>query len=81
MRLHGETLGPYPVTLGKLAETQLWVPASRREAAEAVMLEAEVADTLGGVEAPEDPDPGLSWQVAVAIGVIAVLVAIAVRLL
>ncbi len=81
VRVHGEALGPYPVTLGKLAETQLWVPASRLEAAQGIMLEAEVADTLGEVEAPQEAAPAVSWQVAVALGVIAVLVAIAVRLL
>ena len=81
-RLHGEALGPYPVTLGKLAETQIWVPASRLEPAQEVMLEAEVADTLGGVEEPAEArrPAALTWQI-VAAGVVAILVAIAVRVL
>ncbi len=40
-RLHGEPLGPFPVSVGRLAETQLWVLADQRDAA------AEVLEDLG----------------------------------
>ena len=29
VRLHGESFGPYPVGVGGLAETELWVDADR----------------------------------------------------
>lgn len=40
-RLHGEPMGPFPVSIGRLAETQLWVLANQRDAA------AEVLEDLG----------------------------------
>lgn len=38
-RLHGEALGPFPVTIGRLAETQLWVIAAQRERATDLLVE------------------------------------------
>ena len=29
VRLHGENFGPYPIPLGELADTEIWVPADR----------------------------------------------------
>lgn len=29
VRLHGENFGPYPIQVGELADTQIWVPADR----------------------------------------------------
>ena len=29
VRLHGENFGPYPISLGELADTEIWVPADR----------------------------------------------------
>lgn len=46
-RLHGDALGPYPVTVGRLAVTQVWVRHSDLEEARLVMLESEIEDTLG----------------------------------
>lgn len=36
-RLHGEPLGPFPVTIGRLAETQLWVLTEQRDPATLVL--------------------------------------------
>lgn len=36
-RLHGEALGPFPMTIGRFAETQLWVMADQRDAAKVVL--------------------------------------------
>ena len=36
-RLHGEAFGPFPVTVGRLAETQLWVLAEHRATAAIVL--------------------------------------------
>ncbi len=38
-RLHGEALGPFPVTIGRLAEIQLWVVAEQHELAADVLAE------------------------------------------
>jgi hypothetical protein len=73
VRLHSESLGPYPMTVGRWAETELWVPESRLAEAEALMLEAEIDDVLGAVdEGPAPPFPGL---LRLAAGFLAVLIA------
>ncbi|MEE9297617.1 MAG: DUF2007 domain-containing protein [Acidimicrobiia bacterium] len=46
-RLHGESLGPYPVTVGRMAVTQIWVPESAVERGKEVMLRAEIEHALG----------------------------------
>lgn len=38
-RIHGEPLGPFPVTIGRLAETQLWVLTDQQESASVVLEE------------------------------------------
>jgi hypothetical protein len=52
VRVHSPALGPYPVTVGRLAETELWVLADRLEDAASVLLDAEVNDAI----APADPE-------------------------
>lgn len=47
VRVHGESLGPYPVTVGRMAVTQLWVRSGDVEEASLVMLESEIEHTLG----------------------------------
>lgn len=48
VRLHSEALGPFPVTIGRLAETQLWVVAD--QTAEAT----EVLEDIGVECHPQD---------------------------
>ena len=52
VRVHSPSHGPYPVTVGRLAETELWVPQDRIDAASSILLEAEVSDAIGAA----DPD-------------------------
>ncbi len=52
VRLHSEALGPYPTTVGRLAETELWVPQDRLEEAAQILLDSEVRNAL----APAEPD-------------------------
>jgi len=52
VRLHSEAFGPYPVTVGKLAEAELWIMDDRMEEARTIMLDAEVNAALS----PADPD-------------------------
>jgi hypothetical protein len=46
-RLHGESLGPYPVTVGRMAVTQIWVAERDLERARQLMVEAEIDHALG----------------------------------
>jgi hypothetical protein len=43
-RLRGESLGPYRLTIGAMAATQVWVPLSRRDQARALIEEADLSD-------------------------------------
>lgn len=43
VRLHGEAMGPFRLTLGGLAETQLWVAATDTDLATAVLEDAGIA--------------------------------------
>ena len=37
VRMHGENFGPYPIGLGELADTEIWVPADRFDDATEVL--------------------------------------------
>lgn len=41
VRMHGENFGPYPIPLGELADTEIWVPAERVDDATDVLTNAE----------------------------------------
>lgn len=71
VRVHSQALGPYPVTVGEMAETELWVLDDRLDEASQILLDAEVNDVLerdrtGG-------ETTLPWQVrAASLGIVAV---------
>ena len=46
VRLHGDAQSIYPVTVGALAETQLWVLSDKVEEASKLLLDAELNDVL-----------------------------------
>jgi len=52
VRVHSPSLGPYPMTIGDMAETELWVLSDRVEEASSILLDAEVNDAV----APADPE-------------------------
>ncbi len=54
VRLHGEALGPYALTVGDMAVTALWVPQSMVEDAVAVITAAEIDHAL-----VTDPEEGI----------------------
>ena len=61
-RLRGESLGPYRLTVGEMAETEIWVPRSGLDEARRLTLEAEVeeawatrAEPGSDQESPESP--------------------------
>jgi len=41
VRLHGENFGPYPIGLGELAVTELWIPADSVDEATDVLTNRE----------------------------------------
>jgi hypothetical protein len=43
-RLRGESLGPYRLTIGNMAATQVWVPAAEAEDAQDVIEDSGLAD-------------------------------------
>lgn len=76
VRVHSQALGPYPVTVGQMAETELWVMSDRLEEAGRIILDAEVTDAI----APADPDheaaPGMPVEfraIALVVGIVLVL--------
>lgn len=73
VRLHSESLGPYPMTVGRWAEAELWVLESRLADAEAVFLEADVDEVLGAIDGGLEPLPPGTLRIAAAI--LAVLIA------
>lgn len=54
-RLRGESLGPYRLTIGEMAATQVWVPCSRLDDARSLIAEGEILDYE-----PADPEPPAS---------------------
>ena len=54
-RLTGAVDSPYALTLGPMAQVQLWVLSEDLEDAQTVLLAAEVDDTLGGRLSDEKP--------------------------
>jgi hypothetical protein len=73
VRLHSQAFGPYPVTVGHLAETELWVLSDRVEEASRILLDAEVNEAMYAAET-EDREPiGMPFEVrllALGLGVV-----------
>ncbi len=62
-RLKGESLGPYRLTIGQMAATEVWVPEAQLEDARASLEEADVPggfEMAAGPAVPESPASG--WQ-------------------
>ncbi len=80
VRLHSEAFGPYPVTVGEMAETELWVMSDRVEEASRILLDAEINDVM----ATADPDRrieriGMPLEfrlIALALGVVLVVLVV-----
>ena len=77
VRVHSEANGPYPVTVGQLAEAEIWVLSDRAEEASHVLLDAEVNTAL----APAEPELSRSDGVRVETRLIAVATALVLILL
>ena len=46
-RVHGESMGPYPMTVGQMAVTEIWVRDHDVDEAKELMLAAEIDQVLG----------------------------------
>ncbi len=46
VRVHSAAFGPYPVTVGNMAEAEIWVMSHHVEDASSILLDAEVKDAL-----------------------------------
>ena len=75
-RVHGEGLGPYRLTVGEFAATQIWVAEDRIDEARQVMMASEI-DAIPDPAADETPGTG---RLAIAVGAALVLVLLAYRL-
>lgn len=64
VRVHSQAFGPYPMTLGNMADAELWVLEDRVEDAARILLESEVNDALSG---DRSYGPNSRLQVAAAI--------------
>lgn len=76
-RLHGEALGPYPMTVGRLAEVEIWVVSDRLEEAGRVLLDAEVNAAMAPAdsEIPQrDSTPPEFRVIAVAVALVLVMI-------
>jgi len=81
-RLHGESLGPYPMTVGRMAVTQIWVPGHAVERAKELMTEAEIEHALGSeVRGGAIADREALPMKLVALGIAVVLATAVVRAL
>ncbi len=73
VRVHSQAFGPYPVTVGQMAETELWVLSDRVEEASRVLLDAEVNDTMYDADPDTQRLPGMPFEVrliALTLGVV-----------
>ena len=77
VRIHSEAFGPYPVTVGRMAEARLLVPEDRLEEARLYMLEAEVDATFPPEDGRETWSP--EARLAALLLVLVILVLLAVR--
>ena len=77
VRVHGEALGPYRLTVGDLAVTELWVVSDRFEEARRIMLAAEVDGVIRSVEESAESESPAGILMLIALVLLAV---VAVRL-
>ncbi|MBN2114353.1 MAG: DUF2007 domain-containing protein [Acidimicrobiia bacterium] len=79
-RLHGESLGPYRLTVGEMATTEVWVPEAQFDDARAVIEPGEAPafpdateEVQPGPAEPEEANALGRWWGLVALGLLALL--------
>ena len=69
-RVHSESLGPYPVTVGDMAIAEIWVMEDRLDDASQILLDIEAKSVVGFDEdytPSERPAPSLEIRTVAAI--------------
>ncbi len=76
-RVRSEAAGPYPFTVGQMAEAEVWVPDHQLGPAQEVALAAEVDEDLGRATAWQPSKPAWSWgERALALALVVIVVAL-----
>jgi hypothetical protein len=75
VRLHSQAFGPYPMTVGQMAETEIWVLSDRVDEASTILLDAEVNTALAAVDDGVEGSRGLPLEMRLAALAVAVVVA------
>jgi hypothetical protein len=82
-RVHGEALGPYRLTVGEMAVSEVWVTEDRLDEARTVVLDSEVSAALAPAETDDIPDWPIEARVlaiVVAVFMVAVIAWRAMRI-
>lgn len=80
-RLRGESLGPYRLTIGDMAATQVWVPMSRLDDARSLVLQGNLGEIALARDEDRSPVPAAAGPGVVALVLGAVVVGLALWLL
>lgn len=78
-RVHGEAFGPYRLTVGEMAVSEVWVVEDRLDEARTVVLDSDVAAALAPVEDEGIPDWPIEARVLAAVVVVFLVAVIALR--
>ena len=81
VRVHSEALGPYPMTVGQMAQSELWVPEDRIEEASTILLDVETKEALGGERRGAGRDSPFQLRLAAAGIVVVLALAVVLRLM
>ena len=76
-RLRGESLGPYRLTIGEMAQTEVLVPVAHFEDARAALEDSDLpedATVAGDLAEPKPAVTGGRWWPLVALGLLAIFV-------
>lgn len=83
-RVHSPSLGPYPVTVGDMALSEIWVMEDRLEDASQILLDIEAKSVVGFDEEytpSERPTPPLQIRTVAAVVAVFIAVLFVLRLL
>jgi hypothetical protein len=58
VRMRGEWMGPYRLTVGAMAETELWVPEADLDTARLITVAAEIDEAMEGAQGELPSAPG-----------------------
>ena len=73
--MHSPSLGPYPVTVGDLALSEIWVMEDRLEDASRILLDIETKSVVGFDEdyIPDQRRPSFRIEIRIAAAIFALI--------